>query len=146
MLEPQVNQSVNQFSTGRASTSGSRLDPMHEGERVLELLKAAKRSQSDLADAAGVSTAMVSKYVKSETFRPGAWDTLSAGLRRLGINPEQIRKTITLNRERPEDLRPYVANMTAEQLRGVLRILDADDGARHVLRIAIEERLAPRAK
>jgi transcriptional regulator with XRE-family HTH domain len=70
----------------------------HEGEMLRLYLKNKGMTSKYLVDKLGVSTAAVSKYLKSQQFRP---DTLESILKGLGITKEEL-----FGEEKTEDYVP----------------------------------------
>src|SRR5690349_7870069 len=118
--------------------------PAHEGEKVREMLDLAERSPIDLAHACAVSESMARRYLKTAHFGAKAWETVSRGLVALGLDPRRVRQVVdpTLAaREEPERLVPLLNGFGRRQMEALLRILDASEQARYVLRVVVKDRL-----
>jgi len=100
------------------------VDSVHEGEKLKKILDSTRRSQAELAKAAGVTRAAVYRWVNTERFPLRMWATISTGMTRLGLNPNEIRPAdgspLVI-----EDLTVLVKGWTREQLIVLKRILEA---------------------
>jgi transcriptional regulator with XRE-family HTH domain len=122
---------------------------MNEGARIKELLDQRGLTIQDLARACGVKWPSAQKYVRAETLAPAAWVTCSQGLEKLGIDPQEIRRSVRMFRSYTppppaadvQDLRPHIEGFTKAQLRALKEILEADDAARERLSWIIDDRL-----
>jgi transcriptional regulator with XRE-family HTH domain len=117
----------------------------HEGQRLAELLEQVGVSQAQFSKAANVSQQMVSTYVRTPHFKPGALDTVRKGLVAVGADVDQLRPVAAKMQRvkaRVEDLRPRVeAFKSRKQVEDLLYVLRADDAARDLLQAILEERL-----
>jgi len=67
----------------------------HEGHKIKEILDERHLTVRNLAEAAGVTWTAAKRYVDAAAIKPAAWQRVSAGLLRLGIDPGLIRDTET---------------------------------------------------
>lgn len=121
----------------------------HEGKMVQELLAEGGRNQADFARAypsprgGMLSSARASTLLNNTSrFKHATWERVRIALERLQLDPGRIRPMQVQQRARPvEDLRPLIKDFKPEQQRILLRVLLADEPAREMLRVALEERL-----
>jgi hypothetical protein len=116
----------------------------HEGARIRELLERQHKRPVDLARACGVTQTAVARYLAAEQLGAKAWETVSGGLTKLGIDPRHVRTPPPLTfiaREGPEDLRPLLQGFNRKQLEALLKILESTEEARYVLRVVVKDRV-----
>jgi hypothetical protein len=117
---------------------------VNEGAKLKELLVRAHKRPVDLARACGVTQTAVARYLAAEKLGAKAWETVSRGMIALGIDPRQLRQPPPLTfiaREGPPDLRPLLSGFSRKQLEALLKILEATDEARYVLRVVVRDRI-----
>jgi transcriptional regulator with XRE-family HTH domain len=132
-------------ANGSHAGDNANLFGMHEGKKLLEALKKAGYSQSDLARAAGIDPAAMSRNIKEQTIGDRAWETVKRGLKSLQIDPQQIRdEPIKMFRERIENFAPLVKEWPLEQVELLRRILESGEGSRQLLLTWIDGRLTER--
>jgi hypothetical protein len=125
------------------------MSEIHEGKAVQALLAEAGYSQADFSRAypspkgGPLSGARASTLLNSTAkFKHATWEKVRVALQRLSLDPNRIRPAQVQARPRaPEDLRPLIDHLKPDQQEIVLRILKADDDAKLLLRVALEERL-----
>jgi len=140
---------TNTFPTGcdniaRMAKEKKAQEAASEGRKLRELLERAHKRPVDLARACEVTQTAVARYLAAETLGARAWERVSAGLSKLGIDPRQVRQPPPLTfiaREAPEDLRPLLQSWSRKQLEALLKILEATEEARYVLSIIVKDRL-----
>jgi transcriptional regulator with XRE-family HTH domain len=120
-------------------------DPiMKPGDKLKSLLKSVNKNQEDLARATGITGTSISRYFKwlnAGTLDDKQWATMVKGLRKLGIDPEQVRP-IPRPTRLPVDLLPHLDTFDHEQLKALIAILASDDDdAREFVRAVAEDRL-----
>lgn len=117
-----------------------------DGQRVLKLLDDKQVSQSKVGRLCDppVSPSTIGRYIDGlddGSINPEQWRTLAKALRRVGIDPEQIRAVPppSEGKLRP-DLLPLLDKFDRSQLSALKTLIESEEGHAFVL-FAIAERL-----
>jgi len=118
----------------------------HEGRKLKEALEEAGKSNSDLALAAKFTPTSIGRYVKLEKIHDKAWPHLADGLRKLGIDPGQIRPSDqgSVGMVSIDEVIQVVDMFTPKQLDALLYILSADEGHKLAIRSVVTDRIHTR--
>lgn len=119
---------------------------MRQGDMLLKIMKERDVSQSAIARDADVSPTTVKRWLDAlndGSIEDDQWRAFAEALRRADINPELIRPVPPMKDKLvPTDLLPLAdVFLSRQQLEALIRIIDAKDGARAVLRVLVAERL-----
>jgi transcriptional regulator with XRE-family HTH domain len=117
-------------------------EPMHEGEKLKQLLKVKRYEQVDLAKEAGVTKAAVGKWMTEKRFSDRVWPKVRDALQKLGLNPGDVRVG-QQDQEASEDLTKLVERWPREQLTVIRRILTSDEVSKSRLIAYIDGALRP---
>lgn len=102
-----------------------------EGKKLKSVLAKHGYKPAHLAKALGVSETATSKYVAAIEWQPAMWASIVAGLEKLGIDPQEVRGSHTMRRERPaDDLRPLTEHFPAGSLAHLRTLLSAEEPER----------------
>jgi len=139
-----------------ALTVGSTVeDVAHEGDAIRRLLDAANLTVADLGRACGVTRAAADKYVRAAKLGAAAWETASAGLRKLGLDPATVRggaadaaSADAVSVTRPERRAPelgysrFLDPFARDQMPALLEILSLSEIEQKFLRVIVQDRIS----
>jgi hypothetical protein len=106
---------------------------MHEGETLRAEITHAGKRPVDLANAAGLTKAAITKWFKTERFSDEMWLSIKNALTRLHIEPSRVRQEERI--EPDADLSPVVeaARFTVDQLKVLRDVIVATPKSREQL-------------
>ena len=105
-----------------------------DGQKLRELLGKERRSQAELAEAAGVTRTAVQRWLKTPHFSDKMWNRIEPALRRLRMDPREIRPAGgQATKGATQDLKQLVQDWSDENLATMRKVLRADEPSRERL-------------
>ncbi len=119
----------------------------HEGERIRAAVSARGSTLAELARHAGVTEQAVQRWVKASKLGAAARETAERGLRKMDIDVSKVWLTALAARgievaDNAKERRAILDGLSADQLRGVRRLLEGSERDREITLEIIDDRLA----
>jgi transcriptional regulator with XRE-family HTH domain len=120
----------------------SRLEAMHAGRRLKEIIKKEARLKVEaFADELGRSRAMIYNYFEMERFTLTLYEEIAAVLRKYNVDPSPLNPSGGISYDDPAELRELLRGIDDACLPNVRKMLTADHATKIALLALVDDRI-----